>query len=144
MLHPVLLMSVLWPFPFSFQKGEDGLLELFDVLTRSAVCGTKRIVNWILIELLNHLYASNTTYCECGLDGQRFGELLGLLEKQQISHGTAQQVLGMLVNGDARTPYEIVEEHEWWQITDKEQLVSLCKEAIQDNPEAVSSICNMY
>ncbi|KAL1432824.1 hypothetical protein MTO96_013025 [Rhipicephalus appendiculatus] len=68
-------------------------------------------------------------------DAARFHELLILIQEQRISNTLAQEVLQLLVNGDTRTPTKIIEENDWWQITDVEQLTQLCQTVISENPK---------
>ncbi|CAN8033120.1 unnamed protein product [Ixodes persulcatus] len=118
--------------------GEEGFLKLFDEVTNSGVCSSKKVASWLLIELLGQLNAAQLTLQDCGLDAARFVELLALMEGRRISRLTGEDVLKVLVSGDSRRPEEIVEEAAAWQMQDDELLL-LCKKVIEENPDAVKA-----
>lgn len=118
--------------------GEEGFLKLFDEVTNSGVCSSKKVASWLLIELLGQLNAAQLTLQDCGLDAARFVELLALMEGRRISRLTGEDVLKVLVSGDSRRPEEIVEEAAAWQMQDDE-LLQLCKKVIEENPDAVKA-----
>ncbi|XP_075736985.1 glutamyl-tRNA(Gln) amidotransferase subunit B, mitochondrial isoform X1 [Rhipicephalus microplus] len=114
---------------------EDGFLELFLKLVSFNDCEVKHIVNWLLLHLLAQLNKADITLSSSSLDAARFHELLILIQQQRISNTLAQEVLQLLVNGDTRTPTKIIEENNWWQITDIEQLTQFCQTVINENPK---------
>lgn len=114
---------------------EDGFLELFLKLVSFDDCEFKHIVNWLLLHLLAQLNKADITLPSSSLDAARFHELLILIQQQRISNTLAQEVLQLLINGDPRTPAKIIEENDWWQITDVEQLTQLCQTVISENPK---------
>uniref|UniRef100_G3MF25 Glutamyl-tRNA(Gln) amidotransferase subunit B, mitochondrial n=1 Tax=Amblyomma maculatum TaxID=34609 RepID=G3MF25_AMBMU len=116
---------------------EDGFLDLFEKLASFNDCEIKAIVNWLLIHLLGQLHKADITLPSSFVDAARFHELLLLLQQQQVSHFTAQEILELLMSGDSRTPKEIVEDNNWWLITDVERLKHLCQTVINDNPKDV-------
>lgn len=125
----------LTPHQAQTMVNEDGFLELFLKLASFNDCEVKHIVNWLLLHLLAQLNKADITLPSSSLDADRFHELLILIQKQRVSNTTAQEVLELLLNGDPRTPTKIIEENDWWQITDVEQLKQLCQTVINENPK---------
>ncbi|XP_077518610.1 glutamyl-tRNA(Gln) amidotransferase subunit B, mitochondrial [Amblyomma americanum] len=121
---------------------EDGFLDLFQKLISFKDCEVKHIVKWLLLHLLGQLHKADTTLPSSSVDAVRFHELLVLVQQQHISHLSAQEILELLVNGDSRTPRKIVEENNWWQITDADQLKQLCQTVINENPKDVKKAAN--
>lgn len=127
----------LTPHQANTMVNEEGFLELFDSLVSFKDCETKLIVNWLLLHLLAQLNKADIPLKPSSLDATKFHELLVLVRDQRISNTTGQEVLKLLVNGDSRSPTEIVEENNWWQITDSDELREFCQTVVNENPKDV-------
>ncbi|XP_064482309.1 glutamyl-tRNA(Gln) amidotransferase subunit B, mitochondrial-like [Ornithodoros turicata] len=113
---------------------EDSLLLFFEEVMKQGQQDARRVAHWLLSELVGR---TPEGILDCYVDSARFGQLLTLLGRGTISHGTAQNVLQLMVEGDPRTPAVIVDHMSWQQIEEQEQLKGLCLRAMEQHPDSV-------
>ncbi|KAG8225261.1 hypothetical protein J437_LFUL006493 [Ladona fulva] len=63
--------------------------------------------------------------------------MVDLLQNKSINLVTGRKVLQLVIDGDSRTPYLIVQENKWFQISDEEQIRKICVEVVNSNPKLV-------
>ncbi len=112
------------------------LADLFEESLASTK-DAKSVANWIQGELLGYLNANNLELSAVPLNGQKLGEMIGLIEKGTISNKIAKTVFKeMLQSG--KTPQEIVEEKGLTQISDTGAIKAIVEEVIAANPQSVA------
>jgi aspartyl-tRNA(Asn)/glutamyl-tRNA(Gln) amidotransferase subunit B len=82
------------------------------------------------------LYSLNQDLAESRLTPAYLAELLGLMDKGEISIKIAKKVLWETMK-TGKTPASIVEEKGWRRITDENQLRSIIRRIFAENPRAV-------
>ncbi|KAG9480051.1 hypothetical protein GDO78_011848 [Eleutherodactylus coqui] len=71
---------------------EDGLQEYFEAVVKLSNVDPKKIIGWVIKDLLGHLRQQNLTIKQSMVTPSSLAELLTLLEKRVISSSAAKQV----------------------------------------------------
>lgn len=95
----------------------------------------KKVSNWIMEKVLEQLNLKNISLKESNLSAENFAQLLRLLEEGRISARMAKELFPRVFNGE--NPEEIVKKEGISCLEDREKLLSLLKEALEENPKAV-------
>ncbi len=97
----------------------------------------KPIVNWIIGPLLSEANLKNCRIADLGLSAQGLAELVGFVEKQEISHLSAKAVLSEMIN-TGKSPAAIIKEKNLIQISDAASLNNIVDAVIAENSSSVT------
>uniref|UniRef100_A0A8B9N6E4 Glutamyl-tRNA(Gln) amidotransferase subunit B, mitochondrial n=1 Tax=Accipiter nisus TaxID=211598 RepID=A0A8B9N6E4_9AVES len=119
---------------------EDGLTEFFENVVKQTQMKPKKVIGWILNDLLSYLKQHSLTVKESPVSPFLLADLLNLIEKKEISSTAAKQVLAELWKGEGKTPLEIVKEKELELIQDQKELEQICQAVIDGQENEVMAI----
>ncbi|XP_074885862.1 glutamyl-tRNA(Gln) amidotransferase subunit B, mitochondrial isoform X2 [Buteo buteo] len=119
---------------------EDGLTEFFENVVKQTQMKPKKVIGWILNDLLSYLKQHSLTVKESPVSPFLLADLLNLLEKKEISSTAAKQVLAELWKGEGKTALEIVKEKELELIQDQKELEQICQAVIDGQENEVMAI----
>ncbi|XP_035746293.1 glutamyl-tRNA(Gln) amidotransferase subunit B, mitochondrial [Egretta garzetta] len=119
---------------------EDGLTEFFENVVKETQMKPKKVIGWILNDLLSYLKQHSLTVKESPVSSFILADLLNLLEKKEISSTAAKQVFAELWKGEGKTPLEIVKEKKLELIQDQEELEQICQAVIDGQENEVMAI----
>uniref|UniRef100_A0A8C3LFL4 Glutamyl-tRNA(Gln) amidotransferase subunit B, mitochondrial n=1 Tax=Chrysolophus pictus TaxID=9089 RepID=A0A8C3LFL4_CHRPC len=119
---------------------EDGLMDFFEDVVKQTQMKPKKVIGWILNDLLSHLKQHSLTAKESPISSFFLADLLNLLENGDISSSAAKQVFEELWKGEGKTPLEIVKEKQLELIQDQEELEQICQAVIDEREKEVMAI----
>ncbi|XP_042664149.1 glutamyl-tRNA(Gln) amidotransferase subunit B, mitochondrial isoform X2 [Tyto alba] len=119
---------------------EDGLTEFFENVVKHTQMKPKKVIGWILKDLLGYLKQHSLTVNESPVSSLVLADLLNLLEKKEISSTAAKQVLAELWKGEKKSPLEIVKEKKLELIQDQKELEQICQAVIDGQENEVMAI----
>ncbi|XP_075607808.1 glutamyl-tRNA(Gln) amidotransferase subunit B, mitochondrial isoform X2 [Balearica regulorum gibbericeps] len=119
---------------------EDGLTEFFENVVKQTQMKPKKVIGWILNDLLSYLKQHSLTLKESPVSSFLLADLLNLLEKKEISSTAAKHVLAELWKGERKTPLEIVKEKKLELIQDQKELEQICQAVIDGQENEVMAI----
>jgi aspartyl-tRNA(Asn)/glutamyl-tRNA(Gln) amidotransferase subunit B len=99
----------------------------------AALADPKTAANWVRGELRAQLRAVDQEPWESRVTPERLAELIGLLERREISVPAAKEVLAEVIASGA-APAEVVAEKGLGQIQDEGELIALVDRLLGDNP----------
>ena len=113
--------------------GSRELADYFEAALKSCQ-SPKKLSNWIMTELLREMSGDVGPWLtSCKVTPESLGELIDLVESGQISGKIAKTVfLAMMETG--KNSLDIVNEKNLVQVSDQNELLSLVKEIITNNP----------
>ncbi|XP_040187833.1 glutamyl-tRNA(Gln) amidotransferase subunit B, mitochondrial [Rana temporaria] len=118
---------------------EDGLKDYFETVARMTRVDPKKIIGWIIKDLLGYLRQENLTIKQSMITPTSLAELVTLLENRVISSSAAQQVFQELCKGVNKTPTQIVEEKNLG-LLDRRQLEDICQKIVDEHSVEVAAI----
>uniref|UniRef100_A0A803VA93 Glutamyl-tRNA(Gln) amidotransferase subunit B, mitochondrial n=1 Tax=Ficedula albicollis TaxID=59894 RepID=A0A803VA93_FICAL len=124
----------------SSQASEDGLAEFFESVVKQTQMKPKKVIGWILNDLLSYLKQHSLTVKESPVSSFLLADLLNLLEKKEISSTAAKRVLAELWKGEGKTPLETVKEHKLELLQDQKELEQICQAVIDGQENEVMAI----
>ncbi|XP_053314710.1 glutamyl-tRNA(Gln) amidotransferase subunit B, mitochondrial [Spea bombifrons] len=119
---------------------EDGLQDYFQTVVKLTNIDPKKMIGWIIKDLLSHLRLHNLTVQQSPVKAVSLAELLTLLENGDISSSAAKQVFQELCKGEEKTPAQIVEEKNLGILKDRARLEEICQGIIDSNKTEVAAI----
>ncbi|XP_075054891.1 glutamyl-tRNA(Gln) amidotransferase subunit B, mitochondrial [Mixophyes fleayi] len=119
---------------------EDGLQEYFETLAKITKVNPKKIIGWVIKDLLGYLRQQNLTVKESLISPISLAELLTLLETRVISSSVAKQVFQELCKEGKKTPTQIVKEKNLGQLVDRRQVEDICQRIVDGHKEEVAAI----
>ncbi|XP_054151356.1 glutamyl-tRNA(Gln) amidotransferase subunit B, mitochondrial [Melozone crissalis] len=119
---------------------EEGLAEFFESVVKQTQMKPKKVIGWILKDLLSYLKQHSLTVKESPVSSFVLADLLNLLEKKEISSTAAKQVLAELWKGEGKTPLEIVKEQKLELLQDQKELEQICQAVIDGHKNEVMAI----
>ncbi|XP_037753320.1 glutamyl-tRNA(Gln) amidotransferase subunit B, mitochondrial isoform X3 [Chelonia mydas] len=119
---------------------EDGLMEFFQNVVRQTQMNPKKVIGWILNDMLGYLKQHNLTVKESPVSSLLLADLLNLLERGAISSSAAKQVFEELWKGEGKTPLQIVKEKKLELIQDQQELEQICQAVMEGHQEEVMEI----
>uniref|UniRef100_A0A8C4XIN2 Glutamyl-tRNA(Gln) amidotransferase subunit B, mitochondrial n=1 Tax=Falco tinnunculus TaxID=100819 RepID=A0A8C4XIN2_FALTI len=119
---------------------EEGLTEFYENVVKQTQMKPKKVIGWILNDLLSYLKQHSLTVKESPVSSFLLADLLNLLEKKDISSTAAKQVLAELWKGEGKTPLEIVKEKKLELIQDQKELEQICQAVIDGQENEVMAI----
>ncbi len=96
----------------------------------------KPVANWLIGPLLSAANSRNLRLCELKVPPQSLAELIGFVDKQEISNLSAKTVLEEMVD-TAKAPALIIREKNLIQISDVKSLEAQIEEVVKNNPKSV-------
>ncbi|KAF4801212.1 Glutamyl-tRNA(Gln) amidotransferase subunit B, mitochondrial [Turdus rufiventris] len=111
-------------------KNEDGLSEFFESVVKQTQMKPKKVIGWILNDLLSYLKQHSLTVKESPVSSFLLADLLNLLEKKEISSTAAKRVLAELWKGEGKTALETVKEQKLELLQDQKELEQICQAVI--------------
>jgi aspartyl-tRNA(Asn)/glutamyl-tRNA(Gln) amidotransferase subunit B len=117
---------------------EQEIADYFEQ-TASAAEGvpTKTIGNWITGELFGWMNQSGETATSLKVNPEALGELLQLIQKDEINQTTGKSVLAEMLHS-GKSAGEIVQEKGLRQVSDSDQIAEMVKSVLDANPEQVA------
>ncbi|XP_056418765.1 glutamyl-tRNA(Gln) amidotransferase subunit B, mitochondrial isoform X1 [Hyla sarda] len=119
---------------------EDGLREYFETVVKLSKVNPKKIIGWVIKDLLGHLRQQNLNIKQSVVSPSLLAELLTLLEKRAISSSAAKEVFQDLCKGGEKTAAQIIKEKNLGLIIDRKQLEDICQKIVDGHKEEVSAI----
>ncbi|XP_078533050.1 glutamyl-tRNA(Gln) amidotransferase subunit B, mitochondrial [Lissotriton helveticus] len=119
---------------------EGGLTQFFESVVKVTQVEPKKVVGWLINDLLGHLKLQNLTVKDSRISPSTLAELLALLENGKISSTVAKQVFQELWEDEAKSPSQIVAEKNLGLISDRKQLEEIINEIMAGHPEEVIQI----
>lgn len=97
----------------------------------------KLIANWLTTELLGKLNNAKLTISRSPVKAQYLGELVGLILKGTISGKIAKIVFEEMFTAQ-KDPQSIITEKGLVQISDENEIIKVCQEAVNESPKIVA------
>ncbi|XP_042323108.1 glutamyl-tRNA(Gln) amidotransferase subunit B, mitochondrial isoform X2 [Sceloporus undulatus] len=119
---------------------EDGLMEFFEMVVKGTEMNPRKVVGWILTDMLGYLKKHNLAVKESPVSPTLLAELLNLLENGRISSPVAKQVLEEMWKGEGKTPALIVKEKKLELIRDRNELKHICQAVMEGHQKEVAEI----
>ncbi|XP_025994681.1 glutamyl-tRNA(Gln) amidotransferase subunit B, mitochondrial isoform X2 [Solenopsis invicta] len=114
------------------------LLQLFNgIINKNKNRDPQLVAKFLVMELLTFLYKNKLTIEFCVPHEDYIGQLIDLLQDKSINLIIAKKILNEFIADSNKLPKEIIEEHNWFLISDERQLEQLCLEIIEKNPKLV-------
>ncbi|XP_071640094.1 glutamyl-tRNA(Gln) amidotransferase subunit B, mitochondrial isoform X2 [Temnothorax longispinosus] len=115
------------------------LLQLFNgIMRKNEKREPQLVAKFLVMNLLTFLNKNKLTIEFCIPREDFIGQLVDLLQDKLINLITAKKILKELIADSDKRPKEIVEERNWFLISDEKQLEQMCLEIIEKNPKLVS------
>ncbi|XP_032688294.1 glutamyl-tRNA(Gln) amidotransferase subunit B, mitochondrial isoform X2 [Odontomachus brunneus] len=116
-------------------------LELLQLFHRIIEENEKRepqlVANFLVNYLLTFIYKHKLTIESCTPHSEFIGEVIDLLQDKLINLLIATKILKELISGPKKLPKEIVQENNWFLISDTKLLEQMCLEVVERNPKIV-------
>lgn len=104
----------------------------------SEICGNPKLAsNWIMTEIMKRMNEKGEDILESYLSGEDFGQILLLLDKGEITHASAIQVIDVLLE-TGEEPISIVERLNLRVQRDENLVANTIKQVINNNPQALN------
>lgn len=104
----------------------------------SEICGNPKLAsNWIMTEIMKRMNEKGEDILESYLSGENFGQILLLLDKGEITHASAIQVIDVLLE-TGEEPISIVERLSLRVQRDENLVANTIKQVINNNPQALN------
>ncbi|MGI6083874.1 MAG: Asp-tRNA(Asn)/Glu-tRNA(Gln) amidotransferase subunit GatB [Acetivibrionales bacterium] len=112
--------------------------KLADIFERaSQICGKPKLAsNWIMTDIMRRINEKGAEIINSYINGDNLGQILSLLEKGDITHASAIQVIDVLLE-TGECPEKIIERLDLKVQRDEGLIVKAVREAITRNPRAV-------
>lgn len=93
----------------------------------------KKVANWVINNFLAELNERELSLADCPVGPEPVGELVGLIEKGQISNNQAKEVFAELFETPEQSPAEIAKE-KGFEPADSGEVDAFIEQAIAENP----------
>ena len=97
----------------------------------------KKTANWLLVELMALLNASNQSIAQCKLSPENLGKLVRLIEDGTITGKIAKEIFPEMVK-DNLDPEKLVEKKGLKVMGDSGELEKICADVLAKNPQSVA------
>ncbi|XP_067203197.1 glutamyl-tRNA(Gln) amidotransferase subunit B, mitochondrial [Linepithema humile] len=114
------------------------LLQLFNEIIKDENREPQSVAKFLVMEVLTFVHKNKLTIEFCISHKDYIGQLIDLLQDKLVNLIIAKKVLDELTVDQKKLPREIIEEHNWFLISDEKQLEQICLEIIEQNPKIVS------
>ncbi|MBN3281210.1 GATB amidotransferase, partial [Polyodon spathula] len=119
---------------------EDGLMEYFVSVARETKAEPRKIIGWIIKDLLGLLKQHSLNVSQCPISPMSMAELLNLLEAGKVSSSAAKQVFQELWKGAGSSASQIVQKLDLGLLRDRSTLEQICRTVIDSHQEEVRAI----
>ncbi|CAG9860987.1 unnamed protein product [Phyllotreta striolata] len=116
---------------------DASLLKVFEDTVLENQINSKMVANFLINEVNTLLNKKEMDSTDIIGKSKYIGEILTLLEKEDINRNTAKLLLEEILLGSTRSPVQIVKEKELLQINDNEKLEKLCRDVLEECEKAV-------
>lgn len=113
------------------------LLRLFYDLLGGKDRNPQLVGQVIISEVLPFLQEHELDLTFCGNNLSYFREVIDLLQMKVINYLMAKKVLNKLVCEPGKEPRQIIEENNWFLISDEKELEKICIDVLEKNPKIV-------
>ncbi|XP_076241646.1 glutamyl-tRNA(Gln) amidotransferase subunit B, mitochondrial isoform X2 [Calliopsis andreniformis] len=114
------------------------LIQLFDNILKENKDRNPQLVGQVLVsEILAFLQKYELDFTFCENNRSYIGELIDLLQTKIINYLIFRKILDIFINEPEKRPRQIVEENNWFLISDDKKLEKVCLEIIEKNPKIV-------
>lgn len=108
-----------------------------------SVCNdAKKATTFINTVLFKHLNTDLMPLGKCKITPEALGELINIINKGDISISVAKGEVFEEMYNSGKDPSRIIEAKGLKQVSDEEEIESICKKTIEENPKAISDIKN--
>jgi aspartyl-tRNA(Asn)/glutamyl-tRNA(Gln) amidotransferase subunit B len=115
---------------------DNGMTEIFiEIANHSKSKKFDTIFAFINFELRTVLNDSKLNFRSCAVSTNIISEIIDMFVNEEISLGTATDLLGLYFQNETRTPKQIVHEFNWKVIKDKEMIKKICLQTIEMYPK---------
>ncbi|EGC31402.1 hypothetical protein DICPUDRAFT_156759 [Dictyostelium purpureum] len=98
----------------------------------------KKLLTWILRDIYKWSNSNNVTdFSTININVETLTQIYDLVESGYVSMNPAKEILEMILNGDKRSPKEIVDHLGVSQISDHQLLEELCRKLVDAHPNEV-------
>lgn len=97
----------------------------------------KTVVNWLIGPLLFEANSRKLKLCELGIQQQELINLIGFVEKGEVSHLSAKSALTLMIDSK-KSAETVIKENNFSQISDNAELEHLIEEIIAQNEKSVT------
>ena len=123
------------PYDAEVLTSDRAMADFFEDCVK--LCGKpKAAANWLMGDVLQVLYSLNQDLAESKLTPAYLAELIGLMDKGEISIKIAKKVLWETMK-TGKPPSLVVEEKGWKRIADENKLRSIVEKVFSENVKAV-------
>ncbi|TRY65148.1 hypothetical protein DNTS_031792 [Danionella cerebrum] len=119
---------------------EEGLVDYFESVVQKTKAKPRKVIGWVLDDLMRNLNLHNLNVSQSPLSPEALAQMIDLIESGRISSPVAKQVFQEMWKAPELPVEQIIEERDWWMISDVEQLRALCQRIVDGHPEAVQLI----
>jgi aspartyl-tRNA(Asn)/glutamyl-tRNA(Gln) amidotransferase subunit B len=116
-------------------SSERDLSDYFEAVVEDGIA-PRTAVHWIASQLMPAVRERNQTISNTPVTPDRLGELLAMLERDEINAKSARDVLSKLFESD-EGPDVIVKKYGFKQVSDVDELEGLVDQILSANPDAV-------
>lgn len=111
------------------------LADIFELAAE--VCGNPKLVsNWIMSDIMKRINENGESILDSHINGDNLGQTMLLLEKEEITHASAIQIIDVLLE-TGEMPIDIVERLGLKVQRDENLIASKVREVIKNNPQAL-------
>ena len=109
--------------------------EYFDRIVKGGA-NVKLAANWVIVDIQTILNKKNIQIDEFSVSPEKMGELIKLIEKGEISNKQARQIFEEMQKNNAN-PRDLINQNGTSLISDEDELVSIIKQVLDDNPQSI-------
>ncbi|VVC36675.1 Aspartyl/glutamyl-tRNA(Asn/Gln) amidotransferase, B subunit,Aspartyl/Glutamyl-tRNA(Gln) [Cinara cedri] len=122
----------------SILMNEPVLLSMFyEIMNSNTLRNPARVWNILTNELMTELNIRFIKPSQCKIPSYFIGEVVDLLDNNTLNISYAKKVIAKLFDESDKSPSQIIEENNWEQICDVEEINKICEAVLVENPKAV-------
>ncbi|XP_076375549.1 glutamyl-tRNA(Gln) amidotransferase subunit B, mitochondrial [Megalopta genalis] len=134
-----LMDSCLTPHMILAVMSDLEILELFRTLIKKDKNRIPQLTAQVMLTHFIGFIQHNKLDIKFVMDNiDHFGQMVDLLQNKQINHNILHKVLKIFFEKQEKEPKQIVEENNWFMITDEKELEKLCLDIMNKNPKLVA------
>ncbi|CAK9797945.1 Glutamyl-tRNA(Gln) amidotransferase subunit B, mitochondrial [Anthophora quadrimaculata] len=142
-IRQVLQDRGLTPYMLFVVTSNMELFSLFyDIIKKDKRRIPQLVATIFISEILAFIDNHNLKFEFCVNNKEYIEEMIDLIQARLINQPTARRLLNELLNQSNKMPRQIVEENNWFLISDEKELEILCLEIIKNNSEIVKKYKN--
>ncbi|KAF5304422.1 hypothetical protein FQR65_LT07952 [Abscondita terminalis] len=121
---------------------ESKLLEIFNETVPKMKLNAKLMANVLINDFLSLIHKEKKVLEDITIPIEFLSETVLLLQNSVINRKTTQLLLKEMLDVPKQTPNEIVKSRGWLQISDEQELRSICKAVVEENPQLLKKYLN--